>query len=194
MTEPHGADVEGVVHSSTPSSLPTCFTPTAKLSKQSSIKSATKAATAIYAKVKARAAEGAAPVTATHVAEFVKSLTGHVIRATKITKIVRDGRAGITPYKHAKKRKAGEVDSSEPIPCDGICAAGSIGKARTYFAKILRKASVFVAGPDFEARVHSLTSGLLPGYPEPENIYIQLSHYRQRRYLSPSSLSLRLLH
>ena len=42
--------------------------------------------------------------------------------------------------------------------------------------------------------VHSLTSGLLPGYPEPENIYIQLSHYRQRRYLLPSSLSLRLLH
>jgi hypothetical protein len=42
--------------------------------------------------------------------------------------------------------------------------------------------------------VHSLTSGLLPGYPEPENIYIQLSHYRQRRYLLPCSLSLRLLH
>ena len=41
--------------------------------------------------------------------------------------------------------------------------------------------------------VHSLTSGLLPGYPEPENIYIQLSHYRQRRYLLPSSLRLRLL-
>ena len=30
VTEPHGADVEGVVHSSTPSSLPTCFTPAAK--------------------------------------------------------------------------------------------------------------------------------------------------------------------
>jgi len=42
--------------------------------------------------------------------------------------------------------------------------------------------------------VHSLTSGLLPGYPKPENIYIQLSHYRHRRYLLPSSLSLRLLH
>ena len=41
--------------------------------------------------------------------------------------------------------------------------------------------------------VHSLTSGLLPGYPEPENIYIQLSHFRQRRYLLPSSLRLRLL-
>jgi hypothetical protein len=72
VTEPHGADVEGVVHSSTPSSLPTCFTPAAKLSKQSSMKSETKAATAIYAKVKARPAEGAAPVTATHVAEFVE--------------------------------------------------------------------------------------------------------------------------
>jgi hypothetical protein len=45
----------------------------------------------------------------------------------------------------------------------------------------------------YEPIVHSLTSGLLPGYPEPENIYIQLSHHRQRRSLLPSSLSLRLL-
>ena len=82
-------------------------------------------------------------------------MTGHVIGATKITKIVRDGRAGITPNKHVKKRKAGEVDSSEPVPCDGIRAAGSIGKARTYFPKSLRKASAFVAGPDFEARLQS---------------------------------------
>ena len=155
VTEPHGAHVEGVFHGSTTSSLPTCFTPAAKLSKQSSMKSATKAATAIYAKVKARAAEGAAPVTATPVAKFVKSLTGHVIGPAKITKIVRDGRAGITPNKHVKKRKAGEVDSSEPVPCDGIRAAGSIGKARTYFPKSLRKASAFVAGPDFEARLQS---------------------------------------
>ena len=53
--------------------------------------------------------------------------------------------------------------------------------------------SLIVNGHFIVIVVHSLTSGLLPGYPEPENIYIQLSHYRQRRYLLPSSLRLRLL-
>jgi hypothetical protein len=99
--------------------------------------------------------EGAAPVAASRVADFIKSLTGHFIGATKITKIVREGRAGITPRKHGKKRKVGEVDSSEPGPCDGIRATGSMGKAITSFAKIFRKASAFLTGPDFEARLQS---------------------------------------